>query len=260
MRPDHGATTPPLDLLDNEGGWFRFPSFRAYRETSRRSRRRSMPRAWSAIRPFASRQWIGSTAPATEAEIAQMSEMVRESLESGAIGSQPAPRTRRPRERPPTRSSNLPSVRRVRRPLRNPHAQRRRQDRRGDGRDVRHRPRAARAVSCTHHKCVGTRTTAARRRRSRSSKTMRAARRTRLLSLYRVVHGAALRPAGAVVAHPHHVVEAASRALRARSRRGRAAARHIQGRSGGRDQAGGRDLFHARRKRRAANPPSSRTR
>ena len=29
----HGAPTPPLDLLDTEGGWFRFQSFRAYRET-----------------------------------------------------------------------------------------------------------------------------------------------------------------------------------------------------------------------------------
>src|SRR3954464_9234604 len=27
-KPD-GEPTPPLDLLDNEGGWFRFPSFRA---------------------------------------------------------------------------------------------------------------------------------------------------------------------------------------------------------------------------------------
>src|SRR5215216_5360162 len=27
-----GAPTPPLDLLDTEGGWFRFQSFRAYRE------------------------------------------------------------------------------------------------------------------------------------------------------------------------------------------------------------------------------------
>ncbi|MGZ9080150.1 MAG: amidohydrolase family protein, partial [Burkholderiales bacterium] len=31
-RPS-GAPTPPLDLLDTEGGWFRFPSFRAYRDT-----------------------------------------------------------------------------------------------------------------------------------------------------------------------------------------------------------------------------------
>ena len=30
--PRRGALTPPLDLLDNDGAWFRFPSFRAYRE------------------------------------------------------------------------------------------------------------------------------------------------------------------------------------------------------------------------------------
>ena len=30
-RPQ-GAPTPPLDLLDTEGGWFRFQSFRSYRE------------------------------------------------------------------------------------------------------------------------------------------------------------------------------------------------------------------------------------
>ncbi|MDO8465386.1 MAG: amidohydrolase family protein, partial [Gallionella sp.] len=28
----HGAITPPLDLLDSDGHWFRFPGFRAYRE------------------------------------------------------------------------------------------------------------------------------------------------------------------------------------------------------------------------------------
>src|SRR5206468_10660916 len=27
-----GSVTPPLDLLDSEGGWFRFPSFGAYVE------------------------------------------------------------------------------------------------------------------------------------------------------------------------------------------------------------------------------------
>ena len=29
--PPRGAMTPPLDLLDGEGSWFRFPSFDAYR-------------------------------------------------------------------------------------------------------------------------------------------------------------------------------------------------------------------------------------
>src|SRR3954451_25071629 len=28
----HGAVTPPLDLLDDTGGWFRFPRFRDYVE------------------------------------------------------------------------------------------------------------------------------------------------------------------------------------------------------------------------------------
>src|SRR3982074_2869533 len=30
--PANGAATPPLDLLDGSGDWFKFPSFRAYRE------------------------------------------------------------------------------------------------------------------------------------------------------------------------------------------------------------------------------------
>src|SRR5262245_10527145 len=30
--PRAGVITPPLDLLDNDGGWFRFPSFGAYCE------------------------------------------------------------------------------------------------------------------------------------------------------------------------------------------------------------------------------------
>src|SRR5262245_42491201 len=30
--PANGAATPPLDLLDTEGSWFKFPSFAAYRE------------------------------------------------------------------------------------------------------------------------------------------------------------------------------------------------------------------------------------
>jgi N-acyl-D-amino-acid deacylase len=31
----HGAVTPPLDLLDDEGDWFRFPTFAAYVEELR---------------------------------------------------------------------------------------------------------------------------------------------------------------------------------------------------------------------------------
>jgi N-acyl-D-amino-acid deacylase len=81
-----GAPTPPLDLLDSEGGWFRFPTFRAYRETLE-----AQPAAINAA------CLVGHTTlrvatmddldrPATPAEIARMRERVRESLDSGAIG------------------------------------------------------------------------------------------------------------------------------------------------------------------------------
>ena len=30
--PANGAATPPLDLLDGSGEWFKFPTFRAYRD------------------------------------------------------------------------------------------------------------------------------------------------------------------------------------------------------------------------------------
>jgi len=81
-----GAPTPPLDLLDADGGWFRFPTFRAYRETLE-----AQPAAINAA------CLVGHTTlrvatmdrldrPATAAEIAAMRERVRESLASGAIG------------------------------------------------------------------------------------------------------------------------------------------------------------------------------
>jgi N-acyl-D-amino-acid deacylase len=81
-----GAPTPPLDLLDTEGGWFRFPTFRAYRETLE-----GEPAAINAA------CLVGHTTlrvatmdrldrAATAAEIAAMRERVRESLASGALG------------------------------------------------------------------------------------------------------------------------------------------------------------------------------
>ncbi len=84
--PRDGAITPPLDLLDAEGGWFRFPTFRAYREELE-----ARPAAINAA------CLVGHTTfrvavmdrldrAATAAEIAQMREMARESLSSGAIG------------------------------------------------------------------------------------------------------------------------------------------------------------------------------
>ncbi len=86
VTPGTGVIIPPLDLLDNEGGWFRFPSFGAYREELS-----ATPAAINAA------CLVGHTTfrvavmdkldrAATKAEIAKMREMARESLASGAIG------------------------------------------------------------------------------------------------------------------------------------------------------------------------------
>jgi len=81
-----GAVTPPLDLLDDEGAWFRFPTFAAYFEELA-----SNPSATN----FA--PMIGHTTlrvmtmdnverPATASEIARMRDLAREALSAGAIG------------------------------------------------------------------------------------------------------------------------------------------------------------------------------
>src|ERR1700752_2446086 len=84
--PARSAVTPPLDLLDGSGDWFRFPSFAAYRDELR-----AKPAAINAA------CLVGHTSfrvaamdklerAATPAEIARMREMARESLDAGAIG------------------------------------------------------------------------------------------------------------------------------------------------------------------------------
>ncbi len=84
--PANAAQTPPLDLLDSGGGWFRFPSFAAYREELA-----AKPAAINAA------CLVGHTTlrcavmenlgrAATHAEIARMRELAREALASGAIG------------------------------------------------------------------------------------------------------------------------------------------------------------------------------
>jgi N-acyl-D-amino-acid deacylase len=78
--------TPPLDLLDEEGRWFRFPTFAGYVEELR-------------ARPAATNcaLLVGHTTlrvvtltdverPATPAEIGRMRELAREALAAGAIG------------------------------------------------------------------------------------------------------------------------------------------------------------------------------
>lgn len=81
-----GAPVPPLDLLDNEGGWFRFPDFRAYRDELE-----SSPAAVNAAclvghttLRVATMDRLDRTA--TAAEIKKMRAMAHEALASGAIG------------------------------------------------------------------------------------------------------------------------------------------------------------------------------
>ena len=83
--PD-GAPTPPLDLLDADGGWFRYQSFRAYRETLE-----AQPAAVNAACLVGHTTFRVATMDrldrvATAAEIGKMREMAHESLASGAIG------------------------------------------------------------------------------------------------------------------------------------------------------------------------------
>jgi N-acyl-D-amino-acid deacylase len=84
--PPRGAMTPPLDLLDGEGSWFRFPSFDTYR--------RELAAQPATINAAC---LLGHTTlrcavmddlerAAKPAEIARMREMAREALAAGAIG------------------------------------------------------------------------------------------------------------------------------------------------------------------------------
>ena len=60
-------TPAPLDLLDLEGGWFRFPSFGAYLErTAHAVRRRPTSRQWSATPPCGWSSWTGLTCRRTQ--------------------------------------------------------------------------------------------------------------------------------------------------------------------------------------------------
>ena len=84
--PANGARPPPLDLLDGSGDWFRFPSFRAYREELA-----ARPAAINATCLVGHTTFRVATMDrldraATAAEIAKMREMAHESLASGAIG------------------------------------------------------------------------------------------------------------------------------------------------------------------------------
>jgi len=82
----HGAPTPPMDLLDESGSWYRFPSFARYVEALNRH-----PPATNSV------LLVGHTTlrvatlrdveqPADEHEIARMQALAREALAAGAAG------------------------------------------------------------------------------------------------------------------------------------------------------------------------------
>jgi N-acyl-D-amino-acid deacylase len=84
--PRHGAITPPLDLLDSDGHWFRFPGFRAYREELEARPAAINAACLAGHTTFRVATMDRLDRAATQAEIARMREMARESLAAGAIG------------------------------------------------------------------------------------------------------------------------------------------------------------------------------
>ena len=85
-RPIPNPVTPPLNLLDGEGDWFRFPTFAAYLDALR-----AQPAATNCA------MLVGHTTlrvatmddltqPATAAQIGAMRELVDEAMRAGAIG------------------------------------------------------------------------------------------------------------------------------------------------------------------------------
>jgi N-acyl-D-amino-acid deacylase len=78
--------TPPLDLLDDEGGWFRFATFRQYIQELR-----DKPPATNCALLVGHSMLRVQTMddldrPATNVEIGQMQQLVEEALDAGAIG------------------------------------------------------------------------------------------------------------------------------------------------------------------------------
>src|SRR5690606_15359104 len=81
-----GRVPSPLDLLDNEGGWFRFPTFGAYVEALT-----ARPPAVNCALLVGHMTLRVVTMdnlerPATAAEIGRMQELTREALSAGAMG------------------------------------------------------------------------------------------------------------------------------------------------------------------------------
>ena len=85
-RGMRAPVTPPLDLLDDEGSWFRFPTFAAYVEElrSRRAATNCALLVGHTMLRVAAMDTLER--PAREAEIDHMRELAAEALAAGAIG------------------------------------------------------------------------------------------------------------------------------------------------------------------------------
>jgi len=86
LRTMPKPVTPPLDLLDDDGRWFRFPTFRDYV----RELQNSPPATNCALLVGHSMLRVQTMddlgKPASKGEIGQMQKLVEEALEAGAIG------------------------------------------------------------------------------------------------------------------------------------------------------------------------------
>jgi N-acyl-D-amino-acid deacylase len=81
-----GPITPPLDLLDDTGSWFRFPKFRDYVEELRGRRAATNCALLVGHTTLRVATMDRVERAATPTEILQMRDMVREAMSAGAIG------------------------------------------------------------------------------------------------------------------------------------------------------------------------------
>jgi N-acyl-D-amino-acid deacylase len=81
-----GAPTPPLDLLDDSGSWFRFPTFRSYLEELRSQRAATNCALLVGHTTLRVATMDRVDRPATPSEMLRMRDMVREAMSAGAIG------------------------------------------------------------------------------------------------------------------------------------------------------------------------------
>jgi N-acyl-D-amino-acid deacylase len=78
--------TPPLDLIDDEGSWFRFPTFKDYIQELRNKPAATNCALLVGHTMLRSQTMDDLDKPATKGEIAKMQALVEEALEAGAIG------------------------------------------------------------------------------------------------------------------------------------------------------------------------------